>query len=211
MANPEHVELLRRATDATARVLRRASGRIVEKSLERTFNAALVDVAGLPCAQARFSLSNWTPQPGPFDSALGSTYAPEMVGELKWSSQNKVFEVLWDAVKLCSALDGPARTAFLAYGFPSRLWDKPVECVALFNPGEQPLVASIERHIHWWKKYILGDSTGRPHSAPEHIVVQPVGDELINYKGEGWRFRVVTVEGTSAIVPFSQGCPARRA
>ncbi len=103
MADPAHTDLLRRATDATACVLRQAEGKIVEKTVERVLNTALALLSGRPCAQSRVALSNWSPQPGSFDSALGTPSAPEMVGELKWSSQNKVFEVLWDVIKLCSA------------------------------------------------------------------------------------------------------------
>ena len=211
MANADDIELLRVATHATAGALREAPGKIVEKTLERAFNAALTHLSGRPCAQSRFALSNWNPQPGAFDSALGAPSAPEMVGEMKWSSQNKVFEVLWDAVKVCSALDGPARTAFLAYGFPTRLWDKPVECADLFSPGRRPLVASIRRHLGWWEKYILGDSAGRPGWVREYIVVDRIDDQAISYQGTSWMLRVVTVEGYGAIVPFEQGRPATHA
>jgi hypothetical protein len=211
VAYAEHIELLREATDATACALREAPGKIVEKTLERAFNAALTHLSGRPCAQSRLALSNWNPQPGAFDSALGAPSAPEMVGEMKWSSHNKVFEVLWDAVKLCSAVDGPARTAFLAYGFPTRLWDKPVECADLFSPGQRPLVATIRLHIGWWEKYILADSAGWPCWAREYIVVGSVADETITYQGTSWVLRVVTVEGEGAIVPFEQGRPTAHA
>jgi hypothetical protein len=211
VANAEHIELLREATHATACALRETPGKIVEKTLERALNTALTRLSGRPCAQSRFALSNWNPQPGAFDSALGAPSAPEMVGEMKWSSQNKVFEVLWDAVKLCSALEGPARTAFLAYGVPTRLWDRPVECADLFSPGHRALVASIRLHIGWWEKYILGDSTGRPCWTREYIVVNSVDDQTINYRGTSWMMRVVTVHGDGAIVPFEQGRPATHA
>lgn len=211
MANAEDIELLREATHTTACALRAARGKIVEKTLERAFNAALTQLSGRPCAQSRFALSNWNPQPGAFDSALGEPSAPEMVGEMKWSSQNKVFEVLWDAVKVGSALDGPARTAFLAYGFPTRLWDKPVECADLFSPGRRPLVASIRLHLGWWEKYILGDSAGWPAWAREYIVVDGVDEETISYQGTSWTLRVVTVQGDGAIVPFEQGRPTTHA
>ena len=210
MGDAEHIDLLSRAADATARALREAEGKIVEKTLERAFNTALSQLSGEPCAQARLPLSNWNPQPGSFDSALGNPSAPEMVGEMKWSSQNKIFEVLWDVMKLCSALDGPAHTAFLAYGFPTRVWDKPVECAGLFSSGRQPLVASVRRHIAWWDKYILADSAGRPSSPHEYIVVDRIRDEPISYQGVPWMLRVVTIRGDGPTVRFDQGRPTTR-
>lgn len=207
MPHEEHIALLRAAAGATAEQLCRHEGRIVEKTLERKFNAALCAISGRQCGQSRLVLGNWNPQPGSFDSALGPPSRPEMVGEMKWSSQNKLFEVLWDAIKLCSEFDRAAPTAFLAYGFPCRLWDKPVECASMFGPGMQPLIPMICKHINWWNKYILGDSTGRPIWACHSMNVTAVADEQVQYQRQSWLLRVVMVEGAGPAVPFENGRP----
>jgi hypothetical protein len=191
----------------TASELREVPGKVVEKTLEREFNAALSRLTGLTCGQGQLVLPSWDPQAGPFDSALGQAPAIEMVGEMKWSSQNKVFEVLWDAIKLCSALDGPVLSAFLAYGFPKRLWGRPVECARLLEQGRQPVVPLIRQHIRWWDQYILGDSTGRPSSAFEYVLVTKVADETISYQGIPWVLRVVMLKGEGKVIPFKYGRP----
>ena len=207
MAEDDHPALLREAAAEVARALRTAQAKIIEKTVEREFNAALARLSGRRCAQGRPVLPNWNPQPGPFDSVLGDPQRPEMVGELKWSSQNKVFEVLWDAIKVCSPGGDPIPTAFLAYGFPHSLWEKPVECASMFASGKQPLVGLIRQHIGWWDKYILGDSTGRPTSASAEVGVTPVADESIIYQGVPWILRVVAVVSEGETVPFADGRP----
>jgi len=135
--------------------------------------------------------------------------------ELKWCNENKIFEGLWDIIKMTSMTEAPSvEAAYLVYGAPERYWAKPVECAReLFveSAADQPGIGVpelIKTHERWWAKYILGDSGGRFPQAPKWTRIDVVAAAQLTVAGQPWTLRAVSVSpsGTET-VSFQGGVP----
>src|SRR4051812_5403065 len=183
-------ELFRAATLGTAALLDDATRQddrsyLLEADLDRAFVGSLREHSSERVeARRQRWIPGWDPQPGQIDVLVERTSRQtsrlRYAAELKWCNENKVFEALWDIMKMTSATQIPAlEAAYLIYGAPQRHWEKPVQCAReLFPSGTRATEVSVPRlidqHLEWWVKYILGDSRGRFGSAPEVTRIEPV-------------------------------------
>jgi|tagenome__1003787_1003787.scaffolds.fasta_scaffold20983342_6 hypothetical protein len=191
-----------------------------EADLDRAFVDALRQhtVERVDARRQRW-IPGWDPQPGQIDVLVERTTREtarlRFTAELKWCNDNKVFEALWDVVKMTSATRIPGvEAAYLVYGAPQRYWDRPVECAReLFViPSSKESIISvpqlIDQHLAWWTKYILGDSRGRFGEAPAATALELVAAVDLSVAGKAWQIRTVAAKPVGeTVVEFKNGVP----
>jgi hypothetical protein len=204
-------------TREAARTLEDAArGPGFQKVLEKDLEAAIVGALRSQGAEAEHNkkigpIPHWDPQPGPVDVAvLDGKGRPCALAELKWCNENKVFEALWDLLKMAAAADlAEVEETYLIYGAPQAYWDKPVECAQeIFDSTACDLPSLTVEHWGWWRKYILGDSTGRPLEAPQSVRLSPVATAPLKLAGTTWEIRTIAIEPNwSEPTPYYAGFP----
>jgi hypothetical protein len=215
---------IRNATARTAEKLEEASEEYVSALNERDFlqpilSAALAKATACPAHQRLGTqpLPDWDRAPGGLDVFILHCGSESLMyyAELKWCSQNNVFECLYDVLKLAAVLkssmdnpDKPLLGAYLITGASVKKWTKPVECAKYFFDGEHRIADDIRGIGHWWQKYILDDSAGLPASAPRRIKTSVVADPEMTIQGQAWQLRAVSVEIVDPTPdPFKDGSP----
>lgn len=178
--------------------------RDLKNAMTRGIESQRVDVQH----ERHYELPHWSPQPGGVDLSVPLESGRAALIELKWANDNKIFEALWDAVKLADAEQLPEiEGAYLCYGASEHWWSKPAEGAEVFGAGDVPIVHLIRRYQDWWDRYILADSTGRPQSSPESLTVTPVSDLTLQIHGQPWRLRTVRLRSARARARFAGGLP----
>jgi hypothetical protein len=130
-----------------------------------------------------------------------------MAGEVKWSfpARSKIFEAVWDAVKLClAAAEHGASRCWLITGAPDAQWSV-AESRALFATG----TVSFDR---LWNEALVpagpngGETVGadllaggrgnRFTRAPRAFVVEEISAQELRPGGEAWSVRAVAISPT---------------
>jgi hypothetical protein len=188
--------------EATEEVAARLSGydrKILEKDVECEYARVLSRLCRQPVSQRKLALTGWNPIPGSFDLAVGPLdWAPLLLGEIKWSAANKIFEVMWDLPKVIAGLAQSRRAGYLLYGFPTSLWTKPAQCAEVFTSGVVNFIDVVRRNEEWWERYILPGGTARPLALPNMVDVTPVANARLRLDGVEWSLRVIAVEPAPA-------------
>jgi hypothetical protein len=205
--------LLATATGYAARSLQTlekpGDGHLVEKDLKLAMSEALEAQGANVRSEVRYTLPHWEPQPGAVDLTVPDSAGRYLLAELKWANDNKIYEALWDAVKLADATQlDEVGGVYLVSGASDAHWTKPVECAEMFDSGACHLVDLIKQHQEWWDRYILGDSTGRPISSPATLNITSVSDVRFCVHETVWRLRTVRLDPTGEPVEFREGRPA---
>ncbi len=140
------------------------------------------------------------------------------LGELKWCQrgQDKVYEAIWDLVKMALATRSPAiETAHLITGAPAEMWPH-ASCGDLFDGGtftpEELCTRRFprgQRRTAW--DYLLEGGYGRhPDAVPANITTTPTCDPVSVAAGSDcWLLRAVavTIASDHPDVPFNGGWP----
>lgn len=138
---------------------------------------------------------------------------PACLMELKWSYDppGKVFESVWDAVKL--AILGPAHGydhLFLATGASLDEWGR-AECKDLFDDGPADLLGMWGRPLvpprgpnngmTVGEDLVIGGRGNQPTRAPSGATVRKIGAFLV---AGDFELRVIAVEGSNQLHPWPQ-------
>ena len=175
---------------------------VSEADLKRTVRRALQMQLGpsvLPEGARSFRLEDW---PGRLMSPEILIRHPTEAGqrafvELKWCREDKMFEVLWDLLKLSLAgsLDGVEAT-YLIVGAPGRAWSDPGwTCSALLSNDEWSTRDLFSRYERAWSSLLAGNKTARPIRLPaavgtDLLVALPI--HLLDI--EDWELRAARVQ-----------------
>lgn len=207
-------QLIAEATTGAAPLLEARAqmkdGPLKEEDLEQALLKALDELGQAAVKNRRLPTPDWQPQPGNTDLILPSVEEPRVVAELKWCSENKVYEALWDMIKMASATGTETtEAAYLIYAAPEHYWQKPVECAEeIFFRRASHITALIHDHLDWWRRFILGDSTGRPLKAPRVIEQRVVCEPRLEVAAKSWQIRAIRVAPASEeTIPFYAGMP----
>ncbi|HTZ64325.1 MAG TPA: hypothetical protein VMB51_09495 [Solirubrobacteraceae bacterium] len=184
-------------------------GHLLERDLKKALAEGLASQGAEVRSEAHYQLPNWDPQPGAVDVSVGRDGEPHALAELKWANENKVWEMLWDALKLANALAVDTVTsAYLVCGAPDASWHKPVQGAEVFDPGVCQFVDLIRRNEEWWTHYQIPQSAGSPLRGPSQLEITKVADVRLTIRDLVWRLRTVRIHPAGEPVEFRDGIPA---
>lgn len=179
-------------------------------ALERDLSAALAEALPDAKVEQSWPIPNWDPQPGRFDVlAIAPDGRPRLAIEAKLKDDDRIFESLWDALKLVglATLDH-VEGIYIVAGAPVANWRLPVRSAGLFETGTHSTVELIRETGGWWKKYILDDSSGRPRWAPPSLETELVAAIPIQLRGTEWELRTLRIwTDTVDWLAFQEGEP----
>ena len=207
MVGTEHDASIGNATAAAARCLERLN-REGSPVRERQLQLALVDEIDNAETERRLHVPNWDPQPGAIDIVTRDDAGRvTSVIETKFKAGNDIYECLWDFAKVLSLTQGDERPAgYVVVGTTCRGWAGHA-ANELFSNGDHLLVEAIRRHLEWWDKYILGDSTGRPTAVPTVMEARVLAEEPLCLGGIDWELRGLRIVGSGDVARFVDGRP----
>jgi hypothetical protein len=126
------------------------------------------------------------------------------LGEVKWSytTRTKIFEAVWDAVKLClGAAEHGAARCWLVTGAPNAQW-RAAECRELFGAGTVSFESLWNQVLDptgpnggktVGEDLLAGGRGNRFTRAPEAFTIDEVGRQDLRPGGENWSLRAVAV------------------
>jgi hypothetical protein len=129
--------------------------------------------------------------------------------ELKWCTDNKLHELLWDLLKA-----GPASTlagiagAYVVTGAREAQWTSSL-CGDLLDDGEWDVEALLAERDDQWRLCLAGARHPRPRAITRLLEVVQVADEPIELPKHRWRLRAARVRSLGDDrVQFVDGLPA---
>lgn len=140
------------------------------------------------------------------------------LAEVKWSytGRSKIFEAVWDAVKLClAAREHGATRCWLITGAPNSQWAS-AECRELFDSGvlsfqdlwKRPLVpAGPNGGATVGEDLLAGGRGNRFISAPSAFAMTEVGREPLRPATERWSVRAVAVQAADGWIENFASAP----
>jgi len=140
------------------------------------------------------------------------------LAEVKWSytRRSKIFEAVWDAVKLClAAREHRAARCWLITGAPDSQWAS-AECRELFESGvlsfhdlwKHPLVpAGPNGGVTVGEDLLAGGRGNRFISAPSAFAITRVGREPLRPATERWSLRAVAVQAAGGWIENFASAP----
>ena len=149
---------------------------------------------------------------GPFDVLVDRSPGRPVVwlAEIKWSytTRSKIFEAVWDAVKLCvAARSYGTRRSWLITGAPNQQWGT-AEARQLFADGtisfrelwEEPLVPPGPNGGKTCGEDALAGGRGNRFTCtPSAFAVKTVAREDLRVGGENWSIRAVALTAARAV------------
>lgn len=149
----------------------------------------------------RAPVVGWDPKPFGVDIGLVDQRKGERAFiEAKWCNDNKVCEMMWDALKLACIEDLPGATTTRVLAFAAsraRHWEKGVDCASYFMESGELVVPTVEfltREAKAWA-YNLSGGAARPVDVPASLVFEPLCVVPLLTDRETFDLRVVTVAG----------------
>jgi hypothetical protein len=104
------------------------------------------------------------------------------LAELKWSAQgqHKVYESLWDAVKMLAGSEILyVEAAYLLTAATVQEWERPAECGELFTDGEWEIADLISRNRPGWR-FLVQESGPPPVRLPSRLRTTAVTELRVN-------------------------------
>jgi hypothetical protein len=163
--------------------------------------------------EARLKLVHWPGRLGAAD--IGVRESPKSsrytaLAECKWCREDKLYEALWDLLKLALASrELELESAYLIVAAPRSIWEKPARCADLFDGIRDGTGALVRRHAREWAYLLQGNKTARPRRVPDIVASRPLGEVAIQTAdADDWLLRGATVEPASdGWLKFEDGWP----
>ena len=182
--------LARAARELTAEWPEMLSGPRREDRFRRVLRRALeFEVGNLIALEKRVNLGEDWPNEPP--RLLGGVdllvhYMPgderwRYLAELKWSAEahNKVFECLWDALKMLAASRIPyVEAAYVIAGARELDWNRPAPCAELFADGEWDVRELLTRYPSEWR-FLVETSGPPPRRLPQVFRSTLIAEEQV--------------------------------
>jgi hypothetical protein len=192
---------------------------VAESNLRRAMRRALQMQLGpvvVPEGGSHFKLDAWPGRLGDADLAVfgGNDVADRAYIELKWCRRDKVWEVLWDLLKLALAVaEGRGEFAYLRTGAPVGVWEKPAACADLFSPGSWSTEDLFARHAREWGWLLAGNRPPGPCACRRSLRRVPSRQLPSTLRrGADWERRAVGLAPVGrGWTSFDQGWPRSQA
>jgi hypothetical protein len=165
----------------------------------------------LPEGAKRFTLADWTGRLFGPDVVVAYADRPGYLGfaECKWCREDKIFETLWDMLKLAGALRRThAEHAYLIVGAPAEPWGRGGLGADLIADGSWQTRELLERYERAWR-WLLQATKARPTQLPATVETALVARVPIHVADAAdWELRAVGVSAPGeAWVPCEDGWP----
>ena len=170
---------------------------VAESDLRRALRHGLQAQFGAVVKPERpFVLQNWKPRLGPFDVAVlhADLMKPRLLTEAKWCREAKLFESLWDLLKLALAVrELGAEGAYLVVGASTSSWQSDPHA-ALFSPQTWTTRQLLTQFEKGWGWLLKGNKTARPTQLPAEIKTSETACIPIHLAHEeDWLLKAVAV------------------
>lgn len=173
----------------------------LEADLERfMFEAAVAKrprAVAAACRNFTAPIPGWWPGAGRVDLMVevkSDERARCDLYELKWCSDDKIEEALWDALKMACAHDLPqVRHTYLVFGAPTSVWSKPPVGAELFAAGDVDIRRLLQTHVNRWN-VVLSGGKGRPYSSVERVTIEAVVNRAVESAGQKIEIRAVCLK-----------------
>jgi hypothetical protein len=159
--------------------------------------------------EAKCALPYW-PRVGAADLAVRPDDPDERrrVLELKWCRTDKLYESLWDVLKVASARQLPeVGGAYVVVAAPESRWGASPVAAELFDRDHSVAVADVLTRLkREWTWLLAGVTSARPVRLPEIIAVTPIADAPIHVaEGEDWSIRAIRVAASDTTIDLVAG------
>jgi len=170
----------------------------LQRAVCRALQAQLGSVASVEGPLPTDVKDHWSGRLGRIDVVARPAGSTEVYFETKLCGVDKLYEVIWDLLKLALLTALPeAAAGYLVYAAPEAGWtpkeDRPTE---IFEGDVFDVAELLRDHYpNPWRWCLGGTTTTRPIRLPAQVRTERVGSATIGASGGDWEVRYVRVQG----------------
>ena len=173
----------------------------LQRSVCRAIQAQLGSVAAVDGPLPPAMKEHWGGWLGRVDVLARPSRTEEIYFETKLCGADRLYEVVWDLLKLSLMTALNEETAgYLVYALPQAAWElNQNDFAAIFETGHVALGDLLyDRYPDPWQWCLDGTRSTRPVNLPAHVRTEHAGSARISVAGGAWELRAVLVQGDSA-------------
>lgn len=170
----------------------------LQRALCRGLQAQLGPVVSVEGPLPAVVKEHWSGRLGRVDVLMRPAGSTEVYFETKLCGVDKLYEVIWDLLKLALLTALPeAAAGYLVYAAPEAGWTPKQDRPTKIFEGDVFDVAELLRdhYPNPWRWCLGGTTTTRPIRLPAHVRTERVGSATIGVSGGDWEVRCVRVQG----------------